>query len=461
MFKELIDLEYSVQVNCENSTYVSKSHSNTNYSQDNSLIVGLLKEQDNKTNASISLLSFPTLNLESNDINHAYLYLFLEDIKTVNNKSAKLNIIGDFEYINIEKVSWNNFFGGSLSNKTIIEISISEINSYIKIDVKDIIRNLAKFDINYNLLISPVTPSTSTFIKFSSCKSNNPPYLVLDKLDDDYSNLNSENTYDNTTTSNYDNYYDNSNTLSDEHTYNEKNDNYEVTNDIIDDINLNKEANINTSDNIDVKNNKYSTDSHINIDFDSDYNDSNDFPPLNDNFNELIGKLDTLSNILITSINNVDEKLSKWDTQFINYSNLINDLSNMIKNMNNKIDNQKKDAENSDDKISKLFDIVDKNAPSLDFGNILSIMDTIKDTFGTPKAKTVIDKNNKTDDFSNIAKHISHKINVINDKEDSSDKKMEDSFQELSNSILNAINKNISLLNKEINDSKNEVSDNE
>ena len=73
MFKEITDLAYSVRVNCENSTYVSKSHSNTNYSNDKSLIVSLLKGQDSKVNASISLLAFPALNLEFNNINHAYL----------------------------------------------------------------------------------------------------------------------------------------------------------------------------------------------------------------------------------------------------------------------------------------------------------------------------------------------------------------------------------------------------
>lgn len=559
MFKEITDLAYSVRVNCENSTYVSKSHSNTNYSNDKSLIVSLLKEQDSKVNASISLLAFPALNLEFNNINHAYLYLFLEDIKTITNKSTKLNIISDFDYIDIKNVNWNNYSGDSLSNKLSIEISVSQINSYIKFDVTDLINNLSKFDINYNLLISPITPSTSTFVKFSSCNSNNPPYLVLEKFEDDYSKLSTENTYDNATTSNdkntytkditldYENSYDDAKALSDEHTYNEKSNNYEITNDIIDNINLDSEDNIDTSNYINFKDNEYSTDSHLNIDFDYDSNDnnSNDLPPNNNNFNEIIEKIDNIYNILTNNITNIDEKLSRFDTQFINYnnilnelsdmvdnlnnkteiinnslssskyiiqdlssiiksinnkidlldnnfsssndilqdltniiknlnntanildnsfsssSNLINDLSNIIKNMNNKTDTPKKDVRSSDDKLSKLFDMVNHNSPILDFGNIISMMDTIKDTFGTSKSKAVTDTNNTIDDFSDIAKHISDKINQINDKTDSSDKKVEDSFQELSNSILNAINKNISLLSKDIIDSKNEVSDNE
>ncbi|MBP8312391.1 DNRLRE domain-containing protein, partial [Clostridium neonatale] len=303
-------MAYSVRVNCENSTYVSKSHSNTNYSNDKSLIVSLLKEQDSKVNASISLLAFPALNLEFNNINHAYLYLFLEDIKTITNKSTKLNIISDFDYIDIKNVNWNNYSGDSLSNKLSIEISVSQINSYIKFDVTDLINNLSKFDINYNLLISPITPSTSTFVKFSSCNSNNPPYLVLEKFEDDYSKLSTENTYDNATTSNdkntytkditldYENSYDDAKALSDEHTYNEKSNNYEITNDIIDNINLDSEDNIDTSNYINFKDNEYSTDSHLNIDFDYDSNDnnSNDLPPNNNNFNEIIEKIDNIYN---------------------------------------------------------------------------------------------------------------------------------------------------------------------
>ena len=194
MFKEIIYLVYSVQVNCENTTYVSKSHSNTNYSTDSSLIVSLLKEQEHKTNLSISLLAFPPLNLESNDIDHAYLYLFLEDIKTVKNKSTKLNIIGAFDYIHIEKINWNNFSLNNISNNFPIEISVSQINSYIKFDVTDLICDLAKFDINYNLLVSPATSSTITFVKFSSCNSSNPPYLVLENFEDSHLKLSSENT---------------------------------------------------------------------------------------------------------------------------------------------------------------------------------------------------------------------------------------------------------------------------
>lgn len=574
MFKEITDLAYSVRVNCENSTYVSKSHSNTNYSNDNSLIVSLLKGQSPKVNASISLLAFPSLNLEFNNINNAYLYLFLENIKTVTNKSAKLNIISDFDYINMEEVNWNNFSGGNLSNKLPIELSISQINSYIKFDVTDLINNLAKFDVNYNLLISPITPSTSTFVKFSSCNSNNPPYLVLEKFEDDYSKLSTENTYDNATTSNdkntytkdttldYENSYDDTKALSDEHTYNEKSNNYEITNDIIDNINLDSEDNIDTSNYINVKDNEYSTNSHLNIDFDYDFNfgsdfdsnnNSNNLPLHNNTFNEIIEKIDNIHNLITNNITNnstnditdINEKLSRFDTQFINYSNifnelsdmvdnlnnkteiinnsissyqyiiqdlsssiksinnkidlldnnfsssndilqdltniiktlnntanildnsfssssnLINDLSNIIKNMNNKTDTLKKDVKGSDDTLSKLFDMVNPNSSILDFGNILSMMDTIKDTFGGSKSKAVIDTNNTIDDFSDIAKHISNKINQINDKTDSSDKKVEDSFQELSNSILNAINKNISLLSKDINDSKDEASHNE
>lgn len=448
MFKEIIDLVYSVQVNCENATYVSKSHSNTNYSNDDSLIISLIKGQNHKTNASISLLAFPSLNLEFNNINHAYLYLFLEDIMTAKNKSAKLNVIGDFDYIHIEKANWNNFSLDNLSNKLPIEISPSQINSYIKFDVTDLVSKLAKFDINYNILVSPVTSSTNTFVRFSSCNSSNPPYLVLEKFEDSHSKLSSENTYDNVTALDHENSYDDHKVLSDKHIYNEKSTKYEITNDIIDNIDLDNEDNINTSNYINIKDNKYSTDSHINIDFDYDSNDNTSNNPLlhDTNFNEIMEKIDDVYNILGNNITNIDEKLSKLDNQFTNY-------------MNNKTDNLKKDVKSSDDKLRKLFDTVNPNSSILDFGNIISMMDSIKNTFGTSKSKNAPDTNNTIDDFSNIAKHISDKINQINDKAYSSDKNMEDSFEELSSSILNAINKNISLLTKEINDSKNEVSD--
>lgn len=487
-------METSIKINCENSTYIDKSHTNSNYSNDDNLITGLIKTKDSKINICISILNFSTINLDYSNINHAYLYIFLEDIKTVKNKPANLNIIGNFDYIDISRINWSNFPENVSSNGISLEIPISEKNSYIKIDVTDIINYLAQFDINYNLLISPVAPYASTFVKFSSCNSNNPPYLILEKLKN------------------------HSSIASDKNTYNKKPENYGNDDNIDSIYNFDIEDNKDMSKNINFYDTKNNTDDHFNIDFDYETNINKNFLDNND-FNKIIKKIDDFSNTLINESSNIiniinnkeeiiDNKISSYkyiiedlsntiktinnkidllnnsillssntlndlynitknsnkktnilDNDILSSGKIINDLSNIIKGMNNKTDNDnfKKDFDTSDDKLTKLFDNINKNTSILDLGNILPMFNTIKDTFSNLKAQSTA-MDNKIDDSHDTDENISFKIA---DNLNFSDIKTDTSFQELSNSLLNVLNKNLSLLNKEINNNKNNDSNNE
>lgn len=354
-----------IRINCKNSTYVNKSHLDTIYANDDHLLVALLRNTDSKINVCISLLTFPMLNLEPKDILNAYLYLFLEDINHPKDSGAKIRIIGNFDYIDTRKINWSNFPTNNFSNEITSEIYHDGKNSYIKIDVTPIISVLSKFDINYNLIISPIISSIGTFIKLSSYHSDNPPYLVIEK----YKNISNSETHP-------------SEELS------ESKDSLE---------NIYKHY-INNSG------------KHLNIDF--DYTTDTNPNISNDSFKSIIEKIDNISSRLINNMNNFDEKLSNFDYQFTASKNLLNDLSGIIEKLNNKTDDINKSTSSPKHILEDLSNILK---------NVNNKVDILDNNF--PSSNSLI-KN-----FSSIIKNINNNADAPNDNVEKSDNKIDNLFE--------------------------------
>ncbi|WP_270566565.1 DNRLRE domain-containing protein [Clostridium beijerinckii] len=172
-------MENSIKAICNTSTYLDKYHSNTNFSNNESLLVGSINNRSLGNNRYISLLNFQLSELSPDSIKKAYLYLFIEDIKPEYKNSFGFGILGNYSNVDIAAIDWSSLPKKDYTKLLNHIIHGYNVGYYLKINVTSLIRSLATHNESYNIFLLPQNQDSNSIIKLSSFESKYPPYLDI------------------------------------------------------------------------------------------------------------------------------------------------------------------------------------------------------------------------------------------------------------------------------------------
>lgn len=167
-----------LKIKCD-STYLDKAHPKNNYYSDEKLLVGIINKNSPVKNEFRSVLKFDISDIYCNSIDSAFLFLFVENLKSVPNLGNSISISGFTEDIYLEDINWQDTSEYILTPKVNSFISPLYINKYIKIDISSIIKSLPKNSSVCNLLIEHTPITHNSIIKFSKSSSKFPAYITL------------------------------------------------------------------------------------------------------------------------------------------------------------------------------------------------------------------------------------------------------------------------------------------
>ena len=172
-------MENSIKAICNTATYLDKYHSNTNFSNNESLLVGSINNRSLGNNRYISLLNFQLSELSPDSIKKAYLYLFIEDIKPDYKNSFGFGILGNYSNVDIAAIDWSRLPKKDYTKLLNHIIHGYNVGYYLKINVTSLIRSLATHNESYNIFLLPQNQDSNSIIKLSSFESKYPPYLDI------------------------------------------------------------------------------------------------------------------------------------------------------------------------------------------------------------------------------------------------------------------------------------------
>lgn len=181
-------MENSIKAICNTSTYLDKYHSNTNFSSNDSLLVGSINNRSLGNNRYISLLNFQLSELHPNSVKKAYLYLFIQDIKPDYKNSFSFGILGNYSNIDIAAIDWSSLPKKDYTKLLNHIVHGYNIGHYLKINVTSLIRSLATHNESYNIFLLPQNKDSNSIIKLSSFESKYPPYLDIITYNTDSTN---------------------------------------------------------------------------------------------------------------------------------------------------------------------------------------------------------------------------------------------------------------------------------
>ncbi|OCA99736.1 DNRLRE domain-containing protein [Clostridium beijerinckii] len=181
-------MENSIKAICSTSTYLDKYHSNTNFSSNDSLLVGSINNRSLGNNRYISLLNFQLSELHPNSIKKAYLYLFIQDIKPDYKNSFSFGILGNYSNIDIAAIDWSSLPKKDYTKLLNHIVHVYNMGHYLKINVTSLIRSLATHNESYNIFLLPQNQDSNSIIKLSSFESKYPPYLDIITYNTDSTN---------------------------------------------------------------------------------------------------------------------------------------------------------------------------------------------------------------------------------------------------------------------------------
>jgi len=342
-----MQLENSMNISCNYATYVDKSHSHSNFSESNSLLIGAIHNKSLGANLYVSILNFNISDLKLDSIKEVHLFLFIEDIKYTNNSSEDFGLLGSFENVDIPTINWFSFPKTNLTKPLILSIPDKPIGAYIKVDITSIIKSSAKYGMNYNIILIPLNTDLNAIVKLASSGSNNPPYLNIVTYSTDsaeLSEISDTETYDKAISENT--YEDISNNILDNITF------QEFLNKII--INFNSQSDVLSSIKKTLNNNK-------------------DYVAIQNMLTSFSDNLENQNSILAFIKNQVSN-----NERFILIKNLLNKVTELLINQDLKLDSYNSSINNNMISFSKKLANLDSKVEALD-GKITNSMENSTD----------------------------------------------------------------------------------
>ena len=420
------------QINCNEATYVDKRYSSTNFSKGSTLVTGIITNRSSVLNIYKVILNFTMPDIKPDMVKSAYLFLFVENIKFYGSSYEGIGICGNYEHSNIGSLNWNTFPNEGFTEMLHLTLPKNSNGSYVKINITAIIKDLSKYDINYNLIFAPVSANSNIIIKFCSCYSNNPPYIKLE--------LTKEN--------NAEDHYNDDNELKDTLKYidnNSKKDGIQyIKSDSGDTVNYNA-----------VSNNDFpgSNDDSIPKDDKSEESNENSFNTgyrsLNIH-NEKVLDIPTLFTEILTTLTYQSELLDKLKNSNSTdiYDNMFSSISDEIQKFSEEFSVMQQDlyTKSAERDIELTDTIVEKISQKIDLQN--SVLDSIKNS--TSKSCSIDDLNKTNDIIVTLSNNLESLYSVINEiKEISSAKSSSEEITAL-NSLVTLIVSTLDMQSSEI-----------
>lgn len=173
------------QINCNGAAFVDKYHATAVFSKSSSLTAGIIRNRSIGINIYKTILSFNLSDLKPDIIENASLYLFVENIQYTGTSFENIGICGNYEHVNTKALNWHTFPIQGSTEMLRLTIPKNSNGSYIKINITAIMKELSKYDVNYNFIFGPINITSNMIVKFASFNTKNPPYLRLELNDDD------------------------------------------------------------------------------------------------------------------------------------------------------------------------------------------------------------------------------------------------------------------------------------
>lgn len=169
-----------IKINCESTTFVDKHNPVNNYSKLKTISTGIVNNHSSGFHLFKSLLNFTVPKINTDKIISAYLFIYIKNMQTIDTVPESIGICGNHTNINTSNLSWDNFPEDDYTDIFHLNIPKNSSNSYVKINVTEIIKELTKYHENYNLILCPIGLKSQIIVTFSSCTSDNPPYLKIE-----------------------------------------------------------------------------------------------------------------------------------------------------------------------------------------------------------------------------------------------------------------------------------------
>lgn len=173
------------QINCNGATFVDKYHATAVFSKNSTLTAGIVRNRSIGVNIYKTILSFNLSDLKPDIVESATLYLFVENIQYTDTSFKNIGICGNYEHVNTKTLNWNTFPMEGSTEMLRLTIPKNSNGAYIKINITAIMKELAKYDVNYNFIFAPINITSNMIVKFASFNTKNPPYIRLELNDDD------------------------------------------------------------------------------------------------------------------------------------------------------------------------------------------------------------------------------------------------------------------------------------
>ncbi len=169
-----------IKINCESTTFVDKHNPVNNYSKFKTISTGIVNSHSTGFHLFKSFLNFNVPKINTDKIINAYLFIYIKNLQTVDNVPESIGICGNHTNITSSNLSWDNFPEDDYTDIFHLNIPKNSSNSYVKINVTEIVKDLTKYHENYNLILCPIGLKSQIIVTFSSCTSDNPPYLKIE-----------------------------------------------------------------------------------------------------------------------------------------------------------------------------------------------------------------------------------------------------------------------------------------
>lgn len=450
-------MENSFKIDCTKSTYVNKFFANRNFSSENILLSGNFYENPNVFNNLKTILEFNLSNLDLTKIDRVYLSIFVTDLQCSTDDSVDLVILPNILNINTNTVTWNNYPRTNTSNNLVLCNITWTTNSYFKIDITNLFKNLTIKDNILSLTIDTINRDSTSLIEFASINSNRKPYLNCIFKEDSPEDINNTPSLKPLTLEDLEIHYEHINKLLETFETNIDNKLANLKN-AIDNLNSTENSmNLNKIDtlalSIDETNKKiWDLDNTVN-------SNSQEILKLNNIINDDTNKITLLNSNITTAI----ERLNSISNAINNNNNKLSNLDNIINSNNAKIDNTNVLLKENTEKIWDLdssINSITENIVSSISNKLLFLNDfiSINNLKIEELSSTIADNSDIILSLNTFINGTNNKLNDIADNINSKFSTLEDFICNCNNNI-NTLLENLSIAEASINDLKLQIDD--
>ena len=170
----------SIKLSSMASSYLELLKPSLNNCQSDKLIVGNINDKL-CINKFCSIINFKYENIDSSNIDSAYLYIYLDSMIYSDFAFKNIIIYENMSETNLKEITWKN---PPINSEKHIDscIPFSFANHYVNINITSLFKFSNKNNC-FSIIIDSTTSKNTSIVKFHSVNSLNPPYIILNLKD--------------------------------------------------------------------------------------------------------------------------------------------------------------------------------------------------------------------------------------------------------------------------------------